>query len=256
VNIVTPDDSIYTAEDTIMFVDSTLVETNSIEIIEEMDSLNVDLSIPDFQLNNDSTIHLIIRVFNKQTRERINANISFPKDDYLDSLTISKSIDIPITIKWQDSVVIHVFSDNYLPQKRNVIFDNNRIGIQLKEEFYLDSIEIGKIFQLKNVLFRRGTNELLSDSYEVLDLVIEVLDNHEELNIEIAGHTDNSGNAFLNQRLSEQRAVSIKNYLINAEIEKERITTIGYGGTKPIASNTAEETMKLNRRVEFKLTRK
>lgn len=69
--------------------------------------------------------------------------------------------------------------------------------------------------------------------------------------MEIAGHTDTNGGDRCNQRLSEARAQSIADFLIAAGIAPERLRPIGYGETRPIASNDTNEGREANRRVEF-----
>ena len=75
------------------------------------------------------------------------------------------------------------------------------------------------------------------------------------MEIELEGHTDNQGDADLNQKLSEDRVLAVKDYLVNKGIDKSRIMGRGWGGEKPIASNDSELTRRLNRRVEFKILR-
>lgn len=86
--------------------------------------------------------------------------------------------------------------------------------------------------------------------YTELNRLAEVLQKFPRLTIELAGHTDNRGRPNLNRQLSYRRAEAVKNYLVKERsIRAERIQTVGYGGTRPIADNTDEETRRLNRRV-------
>jgi outer membrane protein OmpA-like peptidoglycan-associated protein len=82
-------------------------------------------------------------------------------------------------------------------------------------------------------------------------MVVSFLKSNEQVNIELAGHTDNIGNPSKNIKLSQERVNTVKEYLVSKGIDSSRITGKGYGGAKPIASNNSEETRKLNRRVEF-----
>jgi outer membrane protein OmpA-like peptidoglycan-associated protein len=75
------------------------------------------------------------------------------------------------------------------------------------------------------------------------------------VHIRLEGHTDNSGVPKHNLRLSKARVESVKEYLVDKGISAKRITGKGYGGTQPIADNTNEETRRLNRRVEFTITK-
>jgi OmpA-OmpF porin, OOP family len=74
-----------------------------------------------------------------------------------------------------------------------------------------------------------------------------------ELNLDISGHTDNTGDATKNQTLSENRAQSVKDYLIKKGVEESRITSAGYGPDQPVADNTTAAGRAKNRRVEIKV---
>ena len=89
-----------------------------------------------------------------------------------------------------------------------------------------------------------------------LERVIQLLTENPTMIIEIGGHTDNQGSYLLNLDLSKKRAEVVKNYLIDQGVDKNRVTSKGYGPTQPIASNASEDTRKLNRRVEFKVLKK
>jgi len=76
--------------------------------------------------------------------------------------------------------------------------------------------------------------------------------NNPKIEVEISGHTDSRGSNSSNQRLSESRASSVKEWLVAKGIDGNRITTIGFGEDKPIVPNDSPENMLKNRRIEFK----
>jgi len=86
-----------------------------------------------------------------------------------------------------------------------------------------------------------------------LDKGAQILQDHPKINISIEGHTDNTGSAAGNQKLSEQRAAAVKAYLVKKGVGEERMSTTGYGQTKPIADNKTAKGRTANRRVEFKM---
>ncbi|MBN2036374.1 MAG: OmpA family protein [Chitinispirillaceae bacterium] len=104
---------------------------------------------------------------------------------------------------------------------------------------------------LKGVNFQSGKATLLSGSFVVLDEVAESLREWPEVNIEIQGHTDNTGNAAMNLQLSQERAESVRQYLIDKGIAPDRLTAVGYGPDRPIADNATREGRAKNRRVEI-----
>jgi OmpA-OmpF porin, OOP family len=108
---------------------------------------------------------------------------------------------------------------------------------------------------LKNVLFQSNKTTLLPSSCSELDSLSIYLTKNANVQIEIYGHTDNTGKETKNKKLSYGRAKAVAEYLITNGIDKKRIKFNGYGSSKPIATNETEEGKQLNRRVEFYLRR-
>lgn len=109
---------------------------------------------------------------------------------------------------------------------------------------------------LKGLLFDKGKWNINPQAYRVLDEVVSILEKNPHLKLEIQGHTDNLGPAEHNQRLSELRAKMIRGYLVKKGIDEKRLTWVGYGFSKPIASNVTPEGRARNRRVELRPIRK
>ena len=113
--------------------------------------------------------------------------------------------------------------------------------------------ESGAEIILENVHFAHNSYELDKSSFEELDKLIAYLHKHPEVNIVIEGHTDNVGGEAANQLLSENRAKAVYTYVVDALIEKSRLTFKGYGEIKPLAANTTEEGRAQNRRTSFRI---
>lgn len=105
----------------------------------------------------------------------------------------------------------------------------------------------------QKIYFATGSSKLLSKSNASLNGVVEVLNANPSYNVDIDGHTDSTGSAELNQKLSEARANSVKQYLISKGIDESRLVATGYGQDKPIADNGTAAGRAKNRRVEMKL---
>ena len=90
----------------------------------------------------------------------------------------------------------------------------------------------------------------------MLDDAIKVLKQYEELRIMVSGHTDNVGEAQKNIELSQQRADSVKEYMVGKGIATARIETRGAGPNEPVADNATDKGRQENRRIEFKLLQK
>tara|TARA_R110002012_G_scaffold14093_1_gene59156 strand:- start:11420 stop:12523 length:1104 start_codon:yes stop_codon:yes gene_type:complete len=127
--------------------------------------------------------------------------------------------------------------------------------------YYIDAISVeaiktsyktDTIYTFKNVLFEFDKSVLLKESVEELDKLFNYLKRN-NLKVEIYGHTDAIGLQTHNDKLSEERAKAVSDYLIKSGLEASRIIWFGYGSSKPKAENNSEENRALNRRVEFKL---
>lgn len=101
------------------------------------------------------------------------------------------------------------------------------------------------------VFFDFNKSNLQDESIPELERMIEFLNDNPELKFRLEGHTDDVGSDDYNNKLSLDRTITVKNYLIKAGIDKDRIETIGYGESRPIIKETTEEARAANRRVEM-----
>lgn len=126
---------------------------------------------------------------------------------------------------------------------------------EIQKNIELKKIAIGKNVVMKNIFFETAKAELSDESQIELRNVIKLLNENPGMHLEISGHTDNVGSKSYNKRLSEDRAKSVVNYLIDNGIAADRLTAKGYGYDQPIADNKTEEGRKENRRTEFLVTK-
>ncbi len=110
-----------------------------------------------------------------------------------------------------------------------------------------------KVYTLRNVHFDTGKATLKPVSFEALNELVDFLKRKSTVEIEIAGHTDDVGDDDSNLKLSQQRAESVKNYLVSKGIAASRLTPKGYGETRFISKNDTEEGKAMNRRTEVKI---
>lgn len=111
-------------------------------------------------------------------------------------------------------------------------------------------------FAFNNLNFTVGSSTIDAASLTEVDNLAKVLAAFKTVNIEVGGHTDNTGNAATNEKLSQERADSVKDRLIKQGIDGSRISTVGYGSKNPIADNATTEGKKKNRRIEVKVTKR
>jgi outer membrane protein OmpA-like peptidoglycan-associated protein len=114
--------------------------------------------------------------------------------------------------------------------------------------------EIKAALVLEGVTFATNSAVISPNAGKVLDQVAESLLAWPNVNAEISGHTDSSGNDAANKKLSQARADSVRQYLISKGVAESRLTAVGYGEEKPIADNKTAEGKQLNRRVELNRT--
>ena len=105
-----------------------------------------------------------------------------------------------------------------------------------------------------NITFKTDSAEIDPSFYKVLNSVNLVVKKYNKTVVEIAGHTDSTGAADYNQKLSERRANAVAQYLQTQGLASNRVVTIGAGETKPVADNSTTEGRQANRRVELTLT--
>ncbi|MGZ5285962.1 MAG: OmpA family protein [Flavisolibacter sp.] len=106
----------------------------------------------------------------------------------------------------------------------------------------------------EKVLFGYDQSTLNTNSQLSLEKLANILKAYPDTDIQIIGHTDSKGTVRYNERLSEQRATSVANYLRSNNIEASRISTLGMGESDPVATNDSDDGRSLNRRVEFVIT--
>jgi outer membrane protein OmpA-like peptidoglycan-associated protein len=124
----------------------------------------------------------------------------------------------------------------------------NNAGSGSWELFYDDDH-----FELKGVNFETGKATLLKSSYKALEPTVKGLAKYDSVKVEISGHTDNVGGMEYNQKLSEDRANSVRNYLISKGVAADRISAVGYAYTRPVAKNDTKAGQAKNRRIEIRI---
>lgn len=137
---------------------------------------------------------------------------------------------------------------------------DSTVVIKKREEIAALSLDIAKEdlvkdkkFVLENVYFDSGKDEFLKESEPSLFVLLTFLEDNPKVKIEISGHTDNDGDADYNQKLSERRAKNVLKYLTANGVKENRLQSVGYGESQPLAPNTSNAGKKKNRRTEVKI---
>ncbi|MFM2134915.1 MAG: hypothetical protein RL021_315 [Bacteroidota bacterium] len=142
---------------------------------------------------------------------------------------------------------------------QRVIHDTIYVDEQSKQSVIKQFLDTTTIFktesvELPNVQFYTNSSKLLPYSISSIQQLADYLNAHPHLHAVIEGHTDNTGDASANLKLSQQRAETVRQVLLTFGVEPERVESRGYGPNRPRADNSTVEGRALNRRVEVRLT--
>lgn len=161
-----------------------------------------------------------------------------------------------ISLKPGKNYGITVSKKGYLFHSENFNIPDNAEAQKITKDILLKKMEVGIKIVLHNIFFDFNKASLRAESVAELDRLARLLEETPELKIEISGHTDNIGNASINQKLSEDRAKAVVDYLLGKGIASSRLTFKGYGFSQPVAGNDTNEGRQQNRRTEFKVLEK
>ena len=216
------------------------------------------------RLNNevkpDPVVLISGRTINAKTKVPIQTNIFF------ENLTTGKEVgeaqsnptngNYKIVLPYGFNYGFRAVAKGFLSVNENFDLIEIKSYSEVKKDLLLVPIEIGESVQLRNVFFEQGKALLKEESKPELDRLITILVDNPTITIELSGHTDNVGSRSSLLMLSNDRVKTVKNYLVTKGIVASRIAGKGYGSSIPLQKNDTEEHRKMNRRVEFKITRK
>jgi len=145
---------------------------------------------------------------------------------------------------------IHAESGGYLPQSATIDLQRG-LTKEHPVELTMTPLKAGAKISINNIFFKKGSFNLSKESNAELNRLTKLLKSYPGLKVEIGGHTDNSGDDKANMELSKNRARAVMDYLIDRGLPRAGIKAVGYGESKPIASNSTAAGKKKNRRVEL-----
>lgn len=150
---------------------------------------------------------------------------------------------------------LNASKNGYLFFSENFTFsDKEGTSEPFHKDVPMHPIKVGEKTVLKNIFFETAKYDLKPASRAELNKLVAFIKSNEKIKVEIGGHTDNVGSKASNQVLSENRARSVYNYLVEHGIEPIRLTYKGYADNEPVATNETAEGRQQNRRTEFKIT--
>ena len=199
------------------------------------------------------------KVFDIETNKVLSA--SFELIDLATGKTVVSSTsnigngEFLVALPTGKSYALNVSKEGYLFYSENFELKNAKTSSEpYNKDVPMKPIKAGESMVLKNIFFDTDKYDLKDESKIELGKLINFLKKNPTIRFEISGHTDNVGTKPYNQSLSERRALSVYDYLLKNSIPADRMTSKGFGDTKPLADNTTEPGRKQNRRTEFLIT--
>jgi OmpA-OmpF porin, OOP family len=196
---------------------------------------------------------LIVQVINPEQKAQIGEQVTFEN-------TVSKQVFSGITKENGMFEVLVPKGEKYsvkykafTSEASYTILDVPNVKDELLSFDVVIQIELPKKYKLENVYFETGKTTLTTSSFKELDELVEYLALRKAISIEIAGHTDNVGTPETNLKLSHERAIIVRAYLIKKGITENRIIAKGYGDSQPIALNDTDAGKQKNRRTEVRI---
>ncbi|MES2387927.1 MAG: OmpA family protein [Bacteroidota bacterium] len=138
----------------------------------------------------------------------------------------------------------------YLSQSGSIDLSDLKTYREIEHDLVMIPDKVGAVLTINNIFFDLNKADLQKESFPELKRVAKYMELNPNVKIEVSGHTDNSGTDAINNKLSQERAQSVKDFLVSQKISADRLVAKGYGSTKPSASNKNEKGRAKNRRVE------
>lgn len=170
-----------------------------------------------------------------------------------DMITNSETGKFLLALNSGKNYGISVKADGYLFHSENFDIPELSEYNLVNKVIELKNIKKGSTIALRNVFFDTGKATLRPASNTELARLVKLMNDVPGLKVEISGHTDNTGSNKINEKLSQDRAQAVVDYLVSKGISKDRFIAKGYGSSKPVASNKSSEGRQQNRRTEFKI---
>jgi len=159
-------------------------------------------------------------------------------------------------VLFKNDFILSVKKEGYAYESKYIAREDTAFSAPAKVDMEIQPLIVGKAYEINDIKYATASAELTENSKFILNGFIEFLTFNPELKVSIHGHTDDVGNADYNLKLSENRAKSVYTYLIENNIQADRLSYKGFGETQPKASNKTPEGRAKNRRTEFVIIEK
>jgi OmpA-OmpF porin, OOP family len=210
--------------------------------------------------SSDSLTYAEGKIIDAVTKEAITAHIVYKSLPYGNRVGVVNNSSYSFAMFDNEKYSIEVEAPGYAPVKylldpaeanaeKKVIRD-----VELSSGTTHSSTHpVGQLMRLENLIFELGKSKISPDSYEELDIIVNMMRENKTMVIQLEGHTDYQGDPVDNMKLSQQRVDAVKDYLGKKKINRARIKTKAFGGTMPLSRDNTPEAHRLNRRVELRV---
>lgn len=213
---------------------------------------------------SDPVVMISGKVIDSKTGKPVEATIIYENladgEEVGTATTNPTTGEYKIVLPYGQKYSMRAVAPNFIAEGENIDLTDSTDGKSFREiankSLKLIPIEEGQIVRLNNIFFATGKSTLNTESFPELNRIAISMAENKTLAIELGGHTDNTGSTEFNLKLSQDRADTVREYLIGKGIEPDRVASKGYGETVPVAKNDTPEGQQLNRRVEFKILKK
>jgi outer membrane protein OmpA-like peptidoglycan-associated protein len=218
-----------------------------------------EVKLPE-EIKPDPVVMIYGKVLNSKTKAPIGTDISYSNLGTGKEVGIASSNPVDgsykIILPAGQAYSFHASKKDFVSVSDNIDLKQQTEYKEIERNLYLVPMEEDVDILLNNIFFEPNKSDILPSSYPEMDRLVSVLNEHPDMKIELSGHTDNVGPHEDNMKLTQERSESVMKYLVNKGINKDRLITKGYGGSKPIETNEHEAGRAKNRRMEFKILKK
>jgi OmpA-OmpF porin, OOP family len=200
---------------------------------------------------SDTLIYAEGKILSAATKEPVKARITYQSLPYGNRVGTLNNSNYSFPMFDNEKYAIIVEAQGFATAK--FMLDPAEANNQRRVLKDIELATVGHVMRLNNLIFQVSKSRISEDSFEELDLLVNMMRENPTMVIQLEGHTDYQGNPKDNMRLSQDRVDAVRAYLIDKKINKNRIKTKAFGGTQPLSRDDTPEAHRLNRRVEVRI---
>lgn len=193
------------------------------------------------------------KTLNIKDKKPVSATISIEEEKNSSPVTNSENGLFTLKLQLGKKYKIVAEAKGFFPKEEIVDASEIKDYSEQEKEILMTPLEKDQAIRLNSISFARAESMLLPESYPELDKVVKMMQENPNVKIRLEGHTEIYGNKKALKKLSKQRVISVKNYLVSKGISKNRIDYKAFGAERPLSTEDTEDARKLNRRVEIRV---